>query len=412
MNSQKGMATLLVTSMLLVVSLLFSLASYKNVFYQIKRTQNEVLARQAHWLAEGGLECGYSVVKKNNDKNADLSSCLTISDYNLDSLSVVSSGTSSLMVAKAGFKSISKAIAGGGGGSHGVIKSSADLYFKGDHEYYSDSNVKLSDGTWACLILRYKTKFYINDDSTSFFTNLGTKTAGSCNANYVTNTKHAPTFKKDIQVESNLDVFKETFQVSRNDWIDVRDGGVFRKFNIIDPNKCASEIAAKIDNEHRYIWATGNCFLEHAGLADLSAKSQAVNGVFLLVENGVLSVNGTSSTYKGIIYHFSTNFNPIQGSVNVWSESTSGMNTYIQNLTMYKPSGLTLTEDKKKAMRDSLVFFMNGSFVPTGGFILDTPNKLSYFNMASVLTYDGTLINDLLSPFSTPKWVEGSWHDF
>lgn len=153
-------------------------------------------------------------------------------------------------------------------------------------------------------------------------------------------------------------------------------------------------------------------FLEPAGLADLSAKSQAVNGVFLLVENGVLSVNGTSSTYKGIIYHFSTNFNPIQGSVNVWSESTSGMNTYIQNLTMYKPSGLTLTEDKKKAMRDSLVFFMNGSFVPTGGFILDTPNKLSYFNMASVLTYDGTLINDLLSPFSTPKWVEGSWHDF
>lgn len=118
----------------------------------------------------------------------------------------------------------------------------------------------MSDGTWACLILRYKTKFYINDDSTSFFTNKGTKTTGSCNANYVTNTKHAPTFKKDIQVESNLDVFKETFQVSRNDWIDVRDGGVFRKFNIIDPNKCASEIATKIDNEHRYIWATGNCF--------------------------------------------------------------------------------------------------------------------------------------------------------
>lgn len=54
MNSQKGMATLLVTSMLLVVSLLFSLASYKNVFYQIKRTQNEVLVRKAHWLAEGG----------------------------------------------------------------------------------------------------------------------------------------------------------------------------------------------------------------------------------------------------------------------------------------------------------------------------------------------------------------------
>ena len=62
MKRQRGLATLLVTVMLLVVSLIFSLSSYKNIFYQIKRTQNEVMARKAHWLAEGGLECGFSKV--------------------------------------------------------------------------------------------------------------------------------------------------------------------------------------------------------------------------------------------------------------------------------------------------------------------------------------------------------------
>ena len=64
MKSQQGMATLMITSLLLVVALLFSLASYKNLFYQIKRSQNEVLAKQAHWQAEGGLECAFSLFNK------------------------------------------------------------------------------------------------------------------------------------------------------------------------------------------------------------------------------------------------------------------------------------------------------------------------------------------------------------
>lgn len=68
---QQGMSTLLITSMLLVVALIFSLASYKNLFYQIKRTQNEVLARQAHWAAEGGLECGFAELKQKNIRPTD-----------------------------------------------------------------------------------------------------------------------------------------------------------------------------------------------------------------------------------------------------------------------------------------------------------------------------------------------------
>ncbi len=51
---QQGLATLLITSILLSIALVVTLGSYKNLFYQIKRAQNEVKARQEHWLAEGG----------------------------------------------------------------------------------------------------------------------------------------------------------------------------------------------------------------------------------------------------------------------------------------------------------------------------------------------------------------------
>lgn len=57
---QQGVATLLITSILLSVALVITLGSYKTLFYQIKRAQNEVKARKEYWLAEGGLECIYT----------------------------------------------------------------------------------------------------------------------------------------------------------------------------------------------------------------------------------------------------------------------------------------------------------------------------------------------------------------
>ncbi len=63
---QQGLATLLITSILLSIALAVTFGSYKNLFYQIKRAQNEVKARQEHWLAEGGLECVYSLAKLAN----------------------------------------------------------------------------------------------------------------------------------------------------------------------------------------------------------------------------------------------------------------------------------------------------------------------------------------------------------
>ncbi|MZG79220.1 hypothetical protein E5N05_01065 [Photobacterium sp. CAIM 1938] len=146
---QSGMTTLLITSMLLIVALLLSLGSYKNLFYQIKRTQNEVLARQSYWLAEGGLECGYSIIVNNNDKDADVSKCLDIPDYKLDSLSLVPGLNFSSLVSVSGFNKIAKGISNKSFESHGVIKSSADLYFKGSNSLFPDPYKEKTPNNWG-----------------------------------------------------------------------------------------------------------------------------------------------------------------------------------------------------------------------------------------------------------------------
>lgn len=61
-RTQQGMSTLLISSLMLSVAMVFVLTSYSTSFYQIKRAQNTVFSRQAFWLAEGGLACGLGLL--------------------------------------------------------------------------------------------------------------------------------------------------------------------------------------------------------------------------------------------------------------------------------------------------------------------------------------------------------------
>ena len=66
LSKQRGAATLLVAVLLLAAALVISLASYKGVFFQAKRAQNEIEARQLHWKGEGRLECVMAKVADNS----------------------------------------------------------------------------------------------------------------------------------------------------------------------------------------------------------------------------------------------------------------------------------------------------------------------------------------------------------
>ncbi|MCD9481458.1 hypothetical protein [Photobacterium phosphoreum] len=418
-HQQSGMTTLLITSMLLIVALLFSLASYKNLFYQIKRTQNEVLARQAHWIAEGGLECGFAEISNKSDVNTNLVKCtevienLTLGVVTNDGKSVLTSETNK-EYKKIGYKKIAKTIVAGGAKSSGVIKSSADLYFNGYTSVFPDPNEMMEPFLWKCSFLRYKNNIYIHHTD-SGIKNIGFSGAPKPPVNdfNIEKNKCSPQFKTesalnrsdflgDIKKEDKLDLFKETFGVDRSQWQTVKD----RFF--IDGNKsgettCIKKITTSITAEKRHVWITGDCKLDGTDLSLLPQDIGNEKGIFILIHNGVLEMNG-AAFYKAVIYHFNHEYIP---SGNQWT------GTFLDG-KQFSDTYMTSDDDSfdKEAFGKKVVTYITGSHRPTGGFMFDTPEQVTYFQYAATLTYDGELIKELLAPFGKPTWQQGSWHDF
>ncbi|MBP2701950.1 hypothetical protein GY654_19155 [Vibrio parahaemolyticus] len=411
---QSGMTTLLITSMLLIVALLLSLGSYKNLFYQIKRTQNEVLARQSYWLAEGGLECGYSIIVNNNDKDADVSKCLDIPDYKLDSLSLVPGLNFSSLVSVSGFNKIAKGISNKSFESHGVIKSSADLYFKGSYSVFPDPYKEKTPNNWECIILRYKTNVYLHHDSTTHIKNSQFEGAPTpplegfdidsnyCHEDYktikATKREH---FKSDITKNINMDIFKETFGVERSKWSEVKSK-FFVDGNASGKTTCIDKIISSITPEKRHVWITGDCTLDDIALKKLPGETSTEQGVFILVHNGILKLSGVS-TYKAVVYHFNDSYIPTGTQ---WSGTALDGKNYPDSYKTSDDDGLDAEEFSKRT-----VAYITGSQRPTGGFMFDTPSQVTYLEYSGLLNYDGKLINDLLSPFGEPRWMKGSWND-
>jgi hypothetical protein len=416
-HQQSGMTTLLITSMLLIVALLFSLASYKNLFYQIKRTQNEVLARQAHWAAEGGLECGFTEISNKSDVNTSLVKCKTVIDGQPLTLSIDTDDGKSVLTSETDnkYKKITKTIVAGGARSNGVIKSSADLYFKGSYIIFPDPYKEKSPNKWECIMLRYKTNVYLHKDSSTHIKNnnfVGAPTppmedfdinGNECHTDYKTElaTKRSE-FKADITQNINMDIFKETFGVDRSKWSEVKSE-YFVDGNATGGVSCIDKINSSITLEKRHVWITGDCTLDDTDLKSLPGFDSPEKGVFILVHNGILKMSGTA-IYKAIIYHFNNSFTP---SGSQWSGTALDGSVYPDS---YKTSDNDVLDAEEFSERT--VAYITGSQRPTGGFMFDTPNQVTYLEYSGLLNYDGKLINDLLSPFGEPKWIKGSWHDF
>ncbi|MCG9683476.1 hypothetical protein L1D31_12940 [Vibrio sp. Isolate23] len=75
MKKQSGAALIVMTCLLLSVTLMVIMGSYKGVLYQVKRSNNEVDSRTAHWLAEGGLECAFASVSSEGLIPESLNGC-------------------------------------------------------------------------------------------------------------------------------------------------------------------------------------------------------------------------------------------------------------------------------------------------------------------------------------------------
>ncbi|TMX38745.1 hypothetical protein [Vibrio sp. Hep-1b-8] len=64
---QKGIVTLILSSVLLTAALGVSMGLFRGVFFHIKQAQNQIRLSQTHWLVEGGIECAFARIKRHPD---------------------------------------------------------------------------------------------------------------------------------------------------------------------------------------------------------------------------------------------------------------------------------------------------------------------------------------------------------
>ncbi|HIF9331263.1 TPA: hypothetical protein ACX6RL_003583 [Photobacterium damselae] len=401
---QQGMSTLLITSMLLVVALIFSLASYKNIFYQIKRTQNEVLARQAHWAAEGGLECGFAAIQDAGSISGarpTFISCerlLKLADVDVDDDNYINSKYKKISNKVVKKKIILKSR------TTGAIQSRSDLKLIGNQDIFPEEVSLINDTSqYECVSVRYSNLFIyekngserlkveaiypendpnLEDGKTrchkSFRTILWDKT--------ISNGINNESLKNDFIHDEKFDPFEGFFNRSRSEIDKIR-----KDFHpIIGTNKgCDTIIGAAFKSGHDKVWVTGDCDLG-SGLG-LFINSVTQKPKVLVFENGIISKFAAVSFY-GAVYHLIDEASIVYP---IPKERWEKMDSYAHISDLIESNS---------------VYIDAGSFNTSGGLIFDTLGGLTTIKGAMDFKYNPNA--NPLPKEDQISWQQGSWHDF
>ncbi|MFH0256201.1 hypothetical protein ACGRL8_03975 [Vibrio rumoiensis] len=433
-SKQQGAATLLMAVLLLAAALVISLASYKSVFFQIKRVQNEIEARKAHWIGEGGLECAYTKMYQDRDQSVLVSGttyfdsdCLV--PMSLTSMNIDSLGGHKYRIepefehAGAPLSTVSKVIDFSRNRSTGAIKTTADLFVNGSSNFNPPDPGVQSGSGWDCTSVRYIRNLgfrgaVVNSGFSVMPSSDFSPSSGDCLSSSKTNSGSGllSELKEDFKVDPNIKPFEEVFGVASSAWESVRDNplydfGVIDTSSLVVPNssvspatQCGQAVLNKINLGKTRIWIEGSCELfddpdsnQPQLLTDITDATQNTDGVLLLVHNGVFSIHG-SGEFKGSLFHFNDSFIPVPGSWN----GLIGKSTYESITWSFYPSRVTGSE---------VSYIQNGSFWFTGGQMLDMNGQIAYFNNGLNFSYNSDVLDSIFGVLP-PKWLKGSWNDF
>ncbi|MGF1681022.1 hypothetical protein [Photobacterium minamisatsumaniensis] len=429
MNKQKGFTTLLVTAMLLIAALLFSLASYKSVFYQIKRAQNEVMARKAHWLAEGGVECAFAEVKASglmpndpiypNDCAAEIADTSINFAFMSSNKFSIEASASPDSIAKANVtKSAELALSG----KSGAIQTGSNMYAHSSLRfYYPDPGVWTEDG-WQCVALRYRNEYFPNASVVN--SGLADLPKGkNCLPDYMTNGTGLAALKNDFVHDPNLSPFENFFDIADADHDDVKN----KKFDVVITEKtspsgsleysgmsnCGKAIKDALSSGHESVWVEGHCELSGNDYVDIVKASNESDGIMILIHDGMFSLypekvagNDGDLNYQGMIFHYNYEYNY---NFNDWAGSEA------QKQLTHIPS--VFGENVHLAS-----FYLHGALNLDGGLILDAKHydstskkyisQNALLNDSFAMTYNETYFTKFSNNNNDVRWVKGSWHDF
>ncbi|MFA0054011.1 hypothetical protein [Vibrio echinoideorum] len=442
-RKQRGVVTLLVTSVLLVGALVVTLGTYRSVFHQIKVAQNEVQGRQDHWRSEGGLECTYSYLLELDKTIADIKDTSTrpagfpdwCSPYATQpQIDISNSAVSSayIVASSVNSQSLYKTIKESSQLGSGAIQSTGPIEIIGTLSL--KPTVKedpISDNEYECVSVSFADLFTYQYDATHGDSGqaLGLEVLdpsasgpfsgfdGVCHSDYKTQIPKASSgssysiyapdyyqgtnplpFKKDFNPDPNMTPFYTFFGIAKTDQNIVelsQDAEMFKHIQLLDATECGSEIMSHFTSgQTKGLWIEGNCHI-NAAVAAANNQSQ-----LLVVQDGVLALNG-AMTYNGVIYHLvDYQKSYVKDRVDDFWKDLATPNVFapfikdINNISVEKKS----------------VGIQFASGLPSGGLIFDSPLGVTTIVGDMDLDFRAeSNPNDLPSFY---QWKRGSWNDF
>lgn len=411
-NTQKGTVVLIMTSILILAALLLSLGTYKSTFYQIKRSQNEVSAKQHNWKGEGAIECLFTFISEtktdplllaknssSDEYDALKTACgISRSDEDLYALSIppIASPLTYQLIYEINDKTVvKKNIIPSINYGDGAIQSRGNLRIEGSLNVYPDITGEQIDGKDLCVAIKYTGFIDYKLSSGSGLNTLHPEEngpydgyTGRCHSSTQSvigtnaNTSDPNTsihFLDDYIQDVHYDPFESFFQKPRAKLAEVKS-----EYTVISGSKsnCDDLIADAFSTSDK-VWVVGNCDLgDGHALTSLSKTPRN-----LVIEGGVIGIYSAVNFY-GSVYHMYHHVAGLDLTTN-WD----GM-----------ASANTLTSDDKKMVSH----FQAGAFVPTGGLILDTPNSSTLLRGSIVFKYKRSARKEEYNDFT---WQKGSWND-
>lgn len=411
---QGGAASLLITSLLLLLILVVTLSSYKRVFYQIKRAQNEVLAQQQFWLTESVLECAFSIISIMKKIPDDLKQQCQAVGIDADTLTVSQTLPTTLTAQTNNSKKISKQLRLYNDRYAGIIQSRSDLVFNGDFFFTPDARQTNEEGEWLCKLVSYQANVWVNGQLSSNNLDNVTPPYSDFPADQTCADTHwtQSVFQSDISNDDGYDLFMDRFDVPRSKWKQLMYGGEFYQIpqglpdidSVLPPSTeivdCGSKIAAAIEANHDLIWLYGSCDLKQSELDVVNIElaieaNSTIEGIIVVIQDGLFSTNSEQSL-RALIYQIVTEPSAFTPSETLWSATEAHQLSPV-------PLGLDLSQ---------LIFYQSNRFYAQAGYVLDAPNLTALFSADINGLFKGDLIDVPLSKIRETRWVIGSWRDF
>ncbi|WP_114786516.1 hypothetical protein [Vibrio tetraodonis] len=427
MKTQSGATSIIMTSLMMSLILVFVMTGAKGIFYQLKDSNNQIDSRRSYWRAEGGLECAYAKMLASRKLTHNFGSCIELLD--LDELSV-EQGRPNLIYSRSGYVTLSKAFYLPRLQIKSPITTRSTLLVNGNLKVSPHVGDRINSAEWECYSIRYAGELYALSFATKYPTSqqvseqntsrIYTQVRPQCADSHFTRLAwRSEDTQKDFRFEPEVDPFKEVFNLDRSQWFRIMSdtsriahvpvtltNALPTRADLLPKPRfnhtCVSQILTLIRSFHDLIWVYGGCEILEQDIAsiNLAIERYLDSGLLLVLHNGIVSISSLQPL-NGLIYHLVTSEN-IQFSD--WSKTANDK----------PPSRLSQTIAQLPAAqlsKQQISYFQHGRFYPLGGLVLDAPNHYAVVNGGLSTKYSQRVTEPVARHFHSLTWVQGSWYD-